>query len=130
MPVLTIIWSSRSPRASCWRAWALCWSCNRALAAELADRRRTEQYQTLLRRRRRWVVYVVDADLKIREVNPTARLVFGDIPDSLGSDFERVMRILWPRSYADELVRRFRHTLETGESYFTAERAENRRIVL
>jgi signal transduction histidine kinase/ActR/RegA family two-component response regulator len=59
-------------------------------------------------------------------VNPTARLVFGDIPDILGSEFERVMRILWPRSYADELVRRFRHTLETGEPYFTAERAENR----
>ena len=95
---------------------------NRALAV-IADR--NAQYETLFGQAPLGI-YVVDADLRIREVNPTARLVFGDIPDVLGSEFERVMRILWPRSYADELVRRFRHTLETGEPYFTAERAENR----
>ena len=95
---------------------------NRALAV-IADR--NAQYETLFGQAPLGI-YVVDADLRIREVNPTARLVFGDIPDVLGSEFERVMRILWPRAYADELVRRFRHTLETGEPYFTAERAENR----
>ncbi len=95
---------------------------NRALAV-IADR--NAQYETLFGQAPLGI-YVVDADLRIREVNPTARLVFGDIPDVLGSDFERVMRILWPRGYANELVRRFRHTLQTGEPYFTAERAENR----
>ncbi len=36
------------------------------------------------------------------------------------------MHILWPRDYADEIVRRFRHTLETGEPYAVPERMEQR----
>jgi PAS domain S-box-containing protein len=95
---------------------------NRALAV-IADR--NAQYETLFGQAPLGI-YVVDADFRISELNPSARLVFGDIADVVGSDFERVMRRLWPRAYADELVRRFRHTLETGEPYFTAERAENR----
>src|SRR4029077_11643539 len=95
---------------------------NRALAV-IADR--NAQYETLFGQAPLGI-YVVDADFRISEINPSARLVFGDIADVVGSDFERVMRRLWPRAYADELVRRFRHTLETGEPYFTAERAENR----
>jgi PAS domain S-box-containing protein len=34
--------------------------------------------------------------------------------------------VLWERNYADEIVLIFRHTLETGESYVTPERAEYR----
>jgi hypothetical protein len=32
------------------------------------------------------------------------------------------MHTSWTKEYADEIVRLFRHTLETGESYETAER--------
>ncbi|HWQ34298.1 MAG TPA: PAS domain S-box protein [Blastocatellia bacterium] len=71
-------------------------------------------------------VYLVDADFRIREVNPVARPVFGDIPNLIGRDFDEVMHLLWPQEYADEIVRLFRHTLDTGESYFTPERAEFR----
>ncbi len=62
-------------------------------------------------------VYLVDADFRIRQANPKATPVFGNIPDLIGRDFDEVIHKLWPREAADEVVRRFRHTLETGESY-------------
>jgi PAS domain S-box-containing protein len=71
-------------------------------------------------------VYLVDADLRIRQVNPKARPVFGDIEDLIGSDFVEVMHVLWPQAYADEIVERFRHTLETGAPYIVPERIEER----
>src|SRR5688572_15939677 len=71
-------------------------------------------------------VYVVDADFSLRQVNVTALPVFGDIPDLIGRDFSEVIHILWPAQYADEIVRLFRHTLETGESYIMPERIEKR----
>ena len=71
-------------------------------------------------------VYLVDADLRIRQVNPKARPVFGDIEGLIGSDFVEVIHRLWPQAYADEIVERFRHTLETGEPYVVPERIEER----
>ncbi len=71
-------------------------------------------------------VYVVDADFRLRHVNPTARPVFGEIPGLIGRDFAEVLRVLWPENFADELVRIFRHTMETGESYSNPERVEQR----
>ncbi len=71
-------------------------------------------------------VYLVDADFRFRQVNPTARPVFGDIPDLIGRDFDEVIHLLWPKDYADEFVRLFRHTLETGEPYFRPEHIEAR----
>ena len=62
-------------------------------------------------------VYVVDEDLRIRQANPKAMPVFGNIPDLIGRDLDEVIHRLWPKESADELVRRFRHTLATGESY-------------
>ena len=71
-------------------------------------------------------VYVVDADLRIRQVNPKARPVFGDIEGLIGGDFVEVIHVLWPPAYAAEVVERFRHTLETGEPCFVPERIEER----
>jgi len=70
--------------------------------------------------------YLVDDEFRIRAVNPTARPVFGDVPELIGSDFDEVMHRLWHKDYADEIVKIFRHTLETGEPYFTPERIEER----
>lgn len=72
-------------------------------------------------------IYLVDADFCIRQVNPTALPIFGDMPDLIGRDFSELIHVLWPQAYADELVERFRHTLETGEPYFVPERVEQRR---
>ena len=62
-------------------------------------------------------MYLVDAKLRIRLVSRTARPVFGDIGELIGRDFVEVIHILWPPESADEIVARFRHTLETGEPY-------------
>jgi PAS domain S-box-containing protein len=94
---------------------------------EGALRYRSEQFQTLLNQAPLGV-YVVDADFRIREVNPVALPVFGDIPGGVvGRAFDEVIHILWDKEYADEVVRIFRHTLDTGEPYVTPERAERRR---
>ncbi|HEX5508689.1 MAG TPA: response regulator [Pseudolabrys sp.] len=90
--------------------------------AERALRQRTAQFEILLNQAPIGV-YLVDADFRLREVNPVARPVFGDIPDLIGRDFDEVIHVLWEKDYADELVRIFRHTLETGEPYATPERA-------
>jgi PAS domain S-box-containing protein len=59
-------------------------------------------------------MYLVDADLRIRMVSRTARPTFGDIGELIGRDFVEVMHILWQPKTADEIVARFRQTLETG----------------
>jgi PAS domain S-box-containing protein len=72
-------------------------------------------------------VYLVDADLKIREVNPIALPVFGDIPGGVvGRDFDEIVHILWEKEFADAVMRIFRHTLETGEPYVAPEDPEHR----
>ena len=65
--------------------------------------------------------YLIDADFKIQDMNSTARPVFGDTPDLLGSDFAELVRARWPAEQAEEAIRIFRHTLETGEPYSTRE---------
>jgi signal transduction histidine kinase len=69
-------------------------------------------------------IYVVGPDLRIRDVNPTARLTFHNIGDPLGRDFDEVIHAMRPKEYADEAVRIFRRVLETGEAYITSERME------
>ena len=72
-------------------------------------------------------IYLVDGDFVIRQVNPIALPVFGDIEGgAVGRDFDEVIHILWDKEYADEVVGIFQNTLETGEPYITAERAEYR----
>ncbi|MDQ3754101.1 MAG: PAS domain S-box protein, partial [Acidobacteriota bacterium] len=71
-------------------------------------------------------MYLVDADLRIRQVNPKARPVFGDIENLIGRDFVEVIHLLWPQKIADDVVEHFRHTLETGEPYFVPGFAEDR----
>jgi PAS domain S-box-containing protein len=93
--------------------------------AEKAIQYRSAQFETLLNQAPIGV-YLVDADFRIREMNPTARAVFGERGDLIGRDFDEVIHLLWNEKYADELVRIFRHTLETGEPYATPEQNEYR----
>lgn len=86
-----------------------------AMQAEKTLSLRTAQYETLLNRAPLGV-YLVDADFRLREVNPTALTYFPSIPGLIGRDLDEVMRTAWPGTVADEILRVFRHTLETGES--------------
>ena len=85
----------------------------------------TREYETLLNRAPIGI-YLVDADLRIRHVNPVALPVFGEIPRLIGRELEEVLNILWPKEVAADMVSAFRHTLETGESCAAAERSEMR----
>ena len=69
-------------------------------------------------------IYVVGSDFKIRDVNPTASLAFRSIPNPIGQNFDEVIHSMRPKEYADEVVRIFRHVLDTGEVYVTSERME------
>ncbi|HVO89784.1 MAG TPA: ATP-binding protein [Casimicrobiaceae bacterium] len=94
--------------------------------ADHALRARTAQFETLFNRAPLGI-FVVDAQLRMREVNPIAMPMFRDVAGGvIGRDFGEVVRVLWERSYADELVQTFRHILDTGESHYAAERGELR----
>ena len=72
-------------------------------------------------------VYVVDAQLKLRQLNPLARLAFGKVRPSLGRSLSEVLYLVWPRRVADRVLERFRHTLTTGETYQSPDFTERRR---
>jgi PAS domain S-box-containing protein len=93
--------------------------------AEEAVKRRSSQYQTLLHQAPLGV-YLVDADFRIRDVNPTALRVFGEVPNLIGRDFQEVNRLLWDKKHADDIAAIFRRTLQTGEPYQTSEWSERR----
>ena len=95
MPALMSISSSRSARANCSRASASQLQLARVRReTERALRHRSEQYLTLLNQAPLGV-YVVDADFRIRDMNPVAIPVFGDIPGGvIGRDFDEVMHII------------------------------------
>jgi PAS domain S-box-containing protein len=81
--------------------------------SEVALRQRTAQFETLLNEAPLGV-YLVDADFKLRAMNPTALQMFSDVADFLGLDFGQWIRNRWPQPVADEILGRFRHTLEAG----------------
>ena len=83
-------------------------------------KQRTAQFETLFNNAPIGV-YLVDSDFRLAALNPTARARFGGIPDLVGRNFADVMQLVRPKSRADDVVRRFRHTLETGESYAAPE---------
>jgi PAS domain S-box-containing protein len=91
-----------------------------------AIRLRTAQFETLMNEAPLGV-YLIDQDLRIRQVNPAARPFFGDQPDLIGRNIGEVMRRVWREPYADEIVEIFRRTLATGAPHHTPERMERRR---
>jgi PAS domain S-box-containing protein len=96
---------------------------------QLSLRQRSAQFETLVNQAPIGI-YVVDGLLRIHQVNPVARPVFGDLPELIGRDFSEVIHHLWKDDSADELVAIFRNTLETGEPYnapkFTGYRADRK----
>ncbi|HVK53461.1 MAG TPA: PAS domain S-box protein [Burkholderiales bacterium] len=71
-------------------------------------------------------IYLVDWRFRICQVNPTALPTFENVANLIGRDFGEVMHMLGPQAYADEIVERFRHTLETGEPCIVPEHIEER----
>ena len=72
-------------------------------------------------------VYVVNASFRLQQVNPMAMPVFQNVHPLIGRDFCEIMRAVWSKRVADQIVSKFRHTLKTGESYRSPAFAERRR---
>jgi PAS domain S-box-containing protein len=90
-------------------------------AAEL--RRHAEearnQFETLLNEAPLGV-FLVDEDFRVAAVNPIALSLIGQT-DLIGRDFESVVRTAWSDADAEEIVQRFRHTLQAGEPQLVPE---------
>jgi PAS domain S-box-containing protein len=74
-------------------------------------------------------VYVVDARLRLQQVNPRALPVFSKVHPLIGRDFSEIIHIIWPQGIADQIMKRFRHTLKTGAPYQSPDFAERRRDI-
>lgn len=62
-------------------------------------------------------VYVIDSRFRLIFVSAGSQKVFAGVRPLIGRDFTEVLRIVWSEPFASEAIARFRHTLETGESY-------------
>jgi two-component system CheB/CheR fusion protein len=71
-------------------------------------------------------VYMIDSEFRLRSVNHGARAVFIGIDPLIGRDFAEILRIVWDEPFATEAIERFRHTLRTGESYYSPTVVEHR----
>ena len=74
-------------------------------------------------------LYVVDAQLRMRQVSTASEKVFRNVRPLIGRDFEDIMRTLWPDAFVNDVIGRFRHTLETGEAYAMPDFTEQRRDI-
>jgi PAS domain S-box-containing protein len=92
-------------------------------AAEVALRRNEALFSALIEQAPVGV-YVVDAQLRLRQVNPRAFPVFKNAHPLIGRDFSEIIQIIWSSRVAYQIVARFRHTLNTGESYQSPEFSE------
>ena len=86
---------------------------------------RTEQFECLINAAP-FGIHMIDENFTIRHVNPYALPAFGNIPDLIGRDFGEVMHRIWPTDKANEVIKIYRHTLETGESSLKREMIEQR----
>jgi PAS domain S-box-containing protein len=65
-------------------------------------------------------IYIVDADFRIASMNAGSQTgAFINVRPVLGRPLEEAMRILWPEPIAAEIISNFRHTLDTGEPYYS-----------
>jgi len=71
------------------------------------------QFETLLNEAPLGVM-LVDEDFHVAAVNPIALPLIGE-SDLIGRDFDSIVHAAWSGADAAEIVRRFRHTLQTGE---------------
>ncbi len=65
-------------------------------------------------------IYVVDSGFRISNMNKESQTgAFRNVRPLIGRDFCEAMHILWPDSVAEGIIGNFRHTLTTGEPYYS-----------
>jgi PAS domain S-box-containing protein len=65
-------------------------------------------------------IYIVDSRFRIAMMNAGSQTgAFRNVRPVIGRDFSEAMHILWPESVAAGIIAAFRHTLDTGEPYYS-----------
>lgn len=65
-------------------------------------------------------IYVIDSQFRIAQMNVGSQnRAFRNVRPVIGRDFAEAMRILWPEPVAAGIIAAFRHTLDTGEPYYS-----------
>ena len=85
----------------------------------------TIQFEALLNEAPMGVFLITD-DFCISQANPVACQVWPSSPTLIGRNFEELMRSLWPAAMADDIVKKYRHTLASGEPYRATDIADKR----
>jgi PAS domain S-box-containing protein len=105
----------------------------RIILTDVTERKRTEHALSeanetfhLLVKNSPFGIYVVDSDFCLIEASRGTKKVFKGIEPLLGRDFADVTRHLWPQPFADDVLKRFKHTLATGEPYHATKSVERR----
>lgn len=96
--------------------------------AELQTRQNAELFSSLIEQAPIGT-YVVDAQLRLRQINPVAMPAFPGIDPLIGRSLEEVTEILWGAELCADIMARFRHTLETGERYISPRFAHERQDI-
>jgi PAS domain S-box-containing protein len=64
--------------------------------------------------------YVVDSQFRIAIMNTSSQAgAFRNVQPLIGRDLTEVVHTLWPEEVAVEIIGHFRHTLDTGEPYYS-----------
>lgn len=71
-------------------------------------------------------IYLVDDEFKMAEISAGGLKAFENIDPLIGRDFSELIRIQWPKPLAMDIISRFKHTLETGDSYQSSDLTEKR----
>ena len=95
--------------------------------ADFLERRRAEELLAQNERtfaelveRSPFGIYVVDASFHIVSMNASGQQgAFANVRPLIGRNFEEAMRILWPEEVAREIIAHFRHTLKSGEPFYS-----------
>ena len=72
-------------------------------------------------------VYGVNADLQFVQVSASARRTFAEVDPVIGRDLGEWVRNRWPEAFANDVMSRFEHTLQSGEPYCAPSFVERRR---
>ena len=74
-------------------------------------------------------LYVLDAQLRMKQASIASQKVFANIYPLIGRDFEEILRLVWADPFASEALGRFRHTLKTGEPFSSPDTSEQRQNI-
>ena len=65
-------------------------------------------------------IYIVDHEFRIAHINKDSQDgAFRNVRPAVGRPFDEVMRVMWPEPVATDCINIFRHTLATGEPYYS-----------